>query len=139
MTVRFTVPGEPRGKGRPRFSTNNGKIMTHTPSETVVYENLVVTEYEKKYGSRKFDDSAMLDMRIMAYYSIPKSKSKKAKKAMENGEIRPITKPDADNILKVVADGLNKIAYRDDAQVVDTQVRKFYSHTPRVEVMIQAI
>ena len=51
--------------------------------------------------------------------------------------IRPTTKPDNDNILKIVADSLNQIAYKDDAQVVDAQIRKFYSRRPRVAVVIR--
>ena len=34
-------------------------------------------------------------------------------------------------------DSLNEIAYHDDVQVVDCQVRKFYSDNPRVVVTIQ--
>lgn len=37
---------------------------------------------------------------------------------------------------KIIADALNKIAYHDDTQIVDCQVRKFYSDDPRVEVRI---
>lgn len=39
-----------------------------------------------------------------------------------------------DNCIKIIADALNKIAYHDDTQIVDCQVRKFYSDDPRVEV-----
>ena len=53
------------------------------------------------------------------------------------GAIRPTVKPDWDNIGKIVADALNKIAYYDDAQIVDSQTRKFYSDRPRVEILIQ--
>lgn len=58
---------------------------------------------------------------------------------MLSGDIRPTKKPDMDNVIKIIADSLNKIAYRDDTQIVDCQVRKFYSEKPRVEVMIQTI
>lgn len=139
MKVTFSILGEPQGKGRPKFSTVNGHVNTRTPDETVVYENLIQTEYRRQCGARKFDSGVMLDLRILAYYAIPESASKKKKKAMEAGEIRPTKKPDADNVLKVVADSLNQIAYHDDAQVVDTQVRKFYSRNPRLEVSIQNI
>jgi Holliday junction resolvase RusA-like endonuclease len=81
----------------------------------------------------------MLDLRVAAYYSIPVSASRKKKAAMESGEIRPTKKPDADNILKVVADALNKIAYHDDAQVVDARVQKSYSRDPRLEVSIEDV
>lgn len=79
----------------------------------------------------------MLDLRVVAYYPIPSSKSKKQQRLMEDGVIRPTTKPDSDNILKIVADSLNQIAYKDDAQVVDAQIRKFYSRRPRVVVSIR--
>ena len=48
-------------------------------------------------------------------------------------------KPDWDNIGKIVCDSLNLVAYHDDSAVVDAQVRKFYSETPRVDVMIKVV
>ncbi len=139
MKIAFNVPGAPQGKGRPKFSTINGHVNARTPDKTVVYENLIRTEFRQQCGSKKFEPGVMLDLRIRAYYAIPESVSKKKKAAMEKGEIRPTKKPDADNILKVVADSLNQIAYHDDAQIVDTQIRKFYSRYPRLEVSIQNI
>lgn len=129
--------GEPKGKGRPRFSTKTGHAMT--PKDTVNYETLVHMEYMNQCGNAKFPDDAMLDMRIKTYYSIPKSKSKKMKALMLEGIIRPTKKPDMDNVVKIIADSLNNIAYRDDTQIVDCQCRKFYSDTPRVEVRILEI
>lgn len=137
MRINFTVMGEPKGKGRPRFCRNTGHAIT--PKDTVNYETLVKMEYTQACGEQMFPDDAMLDMRIKAYYSIPKSASKKRHSAMLSGEIRPTKKPDMDNVIKIIADALNKIAYRDDTQIVDCQVRKFYSEKPRVEVMIQTI
>lgn len=137
MRINFTVLGEPKGKGRPRFCRNTGHAIT--PEDTVNYETLVKMEYTQACGEQMFPDDAMLDMRIKAYYSIPKSASKKRHAAMLSGDIRPTKKPDMDNVIKIIADALNKIAYRDDTQIVDCQVRKFYSEKPRVEVMIQTI
>lgn len=79
----------------------------------------------------------MLDMRIVAYFPIPKSTSKKKRQLMLEGQIRPTKKPDFDNIGKIVCDALNTVAYHDDVQIVDAQVRKFYSEEPRVVVTIQ--
>lgn len=81
----------------------------------------------------------MLDMMILAYYSIPKSGSKKAKAQKLANIIRPIKKPDMDNVVKMVADALNQVAYKDDTQIVDCQVRKFYSEKPRIEIIIRQI
>ncbi len=132
--VRFTVLGEPKGKGRPRFSTQTGRAFT--PKQTVNYETLVHTEYVVQCKGFRFPDDAMLDMRILAYYSVPRSASKKGRALMLEGKIRPTKKPDMDNVMKVVADSLNQVAYRDDTQIVDAQCRKFYSEKPRIEVTI---
>ena len=138
MRAKFCIHGDPQGKGRPRFSTVCGHVHTRTPDETVLYENLVKTEYRQQVGV-KFPDDAMLDVRIFAYYPIPKSASKRKRQAMLDKKIRPTKKPDWDNVGKVICDSLNGIAYRDDAQVVDSMVRKFYSEDPKVVVTIEEI
>ncbi|MBD5504619.1 MAG: RusA family crossover junction endodeoxyribonuclease [Lachnospiraceae bacterium] len=133
--MKFTVLGEPKGKGRPRFIPQTGRAMT--PKDTANYETLVRMEYMVQCKGFKFPDDAMLDMRIMAYYSIPKSQTKKKKELMKRQLLRPIKKPDMDNVVKIIADSLNQVAYRDDTQIVDCQCRKFYSENPRVEVIIK--
>ena len=133
--IKFTVPGEPVGKGRPRVTMRG----TYTPEKTARYENLVSLEYQSQCGRFQFPDDAMLDMRIIAYCGIPKSASKKRKILMRSGAIRPTKKPDADNILKLVADSLNCVAYRDDSQIVDCQIRKFYADEARMEIIIKQI
>lgn len=137
MEAKFTILGEPKGKGRPRFCRNTGHAIT--PKDTVNYETLVHMEYLEQCNELRFPDDAMLDMRIKAYYSIPKSASKKKRASMLAGEIRPTKKPDMDNVVKIIADALNQIAYRDDTQIVDCQCRKFYSENPRVEVTIRSV
>lgn len=137
MKVSFSVPGEPQGKGRPRFSCRSGRTITRTPDKTVLYENLIVTEYQAQMGSVRFPDDSQLCMSVWAYYSIPKSASKRKREAMKAGTIRPTKKPDADNILKCVADALNGIAYRDDAQIVSVIVEKFYGEEPRIDIGIE--
>ena len=143
MKAHFRVLGEPKGKGRPRFSPKTGRAIT--PLDTVSYENLVKIEYQAQCRDPqtnemiRFPDEAMLDMRIMAYYGIPASKSKKAKAQMMLGTVRPTKKPDMDNVMKIVADSLNNIAYHDDTQIVDCQIRKFYSEQPRIEVSITEV
>lgn len=135
--VNFTVYGEPKGKGRPRFARATGHAIT--PKDTVAYENLVRMEFINQCGEVRFPDDAMLDLRIHAFYSIPKSASRKKRSAMLVGTIRPTKKPDMDNVVKIIADSLNQVAYRDDTQIVDCQVRKFYSEKPRVTIYISVV
>lgn len=154
MEVRFVVPGEPTGKGRPQTKvmysakgftdkktgrTRNTMVNNITPKKTVIYENVVKGIYREQCQDFRFPDDAMLDMRILAYFGIPKSKSKKIKEQMAQKLLRPTKKPDMDNIMKIIADSLNMVAYRDDTQIVDCQLRKFYSNEPRVEVVIREV
>ncbi|HBJ02164.1 MAG TPA: RusA family crossover junction endodeoxyribonuclease [Lysinibacillus sp.] len=50
--------------------------------------------------------------------------------------LRPITKPDADNLIKGIKDGCNKVIWYDDSQIVEMNVRRFYSEHPMAEVTI---
>ena len=86
---------------------------------------------------RSSTDQDRIYIRIIAHFAIPASVPKKKRRDMEAGVLRPVRTPDADNILKAVCDALNKVAYRDDAQVVDAQVSKYYSNQPRVELILQ--
>ena len=137
--IKFSIAGQPFGKQRPKFSRAGNYVKTYTPNETVSYENLVKLMYQQAAEGKLFSEDAMLDVRIIAYYEIPKSISKKKRKAMLEHKIRPAKKPDWDNVGKIVCDSLNKVAYRDDSAVVDAQVRKFYSENPRVDVTIRVI
>jgi Holliday junction resolvase RusA-like endonuclease len=133
--IRFTVPGEPKGKERPRYS-NKSKTM-YTPTATKNYEKLIALTYKTAYGNRSFERGEPLKISIWAFFGIPASDS--AAKAMDKirGKIRPTKKPDWDNIGKIVADALNGIAYHDDAQIVEARTWKYYSDTPRLEIMIR--
>jgi Holliday junction resolvase RusA-like endonuclease len=134
MEVHFTIPGEPVGKGRPRFSRQGSFVKAYTPGKTVSYENLIKVEYERQSGL-SFGERE-IGLRVTAYFSIPKSVSKAKRQRMKDGEIRPAKKPDIDNVCKVVADALNGVAYNDDRQIVYTEISKRYDDMPRMDVSI---
>ena len=104
MTITFTVLGEPVGKARQRVT----RFGTYTPEKTVLYENLIKTEYRRQCNDHRFDDKQPLCMEVKAEYMIPASASKAKRAAMARGEIRPMKKPDWDNVGKVVSDARAK-------------------------------
>lgn len=55
----------------------------------------------------------------------------------EIGLIRPITKPDWDNIGKKYSDMFNSNIWLDDTLVISGSVNRYYSMLPRVEINIQ--
>jgi Holliday junction resolvase RusA-like endonuclease len=137
-TIRLTVPGEPRGKGRPRFARRRQKgggiyLASIANPETEMYENLIAV-FAKNAGAIVAEGPVSL--RIAAHVGIPPSASKKRQAAMRAGIVRPTKKPDLDNIVKAVCDGLNKVAWKDDVQVVTLVLEKHWSDEPRLEIEI---
>lgn len=123
ISIKFTVYGKPQGKARPRF-TCQGRV--YTPKQTADYEQQIRQAYISA-GGQLISDTAPIQIKITAYY----------KKAKSNKMLQPTLKPDADNIAKIVCDGLNGIAYKDDKQIVSLTVLKVWTDgIERVEVDI---
>ena len=131
--IAFTIPGAPQGKARARTCRNG---HTYTPDNTVLYENLVKTEFLRQCGRgqriRSDDTRRAISMQITAVYPVPASYPKRDKVAALAGDLLPTKKPDADNVAKVIADALNGLAYDDDAQITDLSVLKRYGEEPEV-------
>ena len=136
--VNFTIPGKAQAKQRPKFNRFSGRA--YTPKQTVSFENWVKDCYFRSISSidNKPTDKP-LKVAITMYVEIPQSKSKKQKEKMLTGEIKPIVKPDVDNVAKSILDALNGIIYLDDKQVVDLRVRKQYAEVPSVSVWISEV
>jgi Holliday junction resolvase RusA-like endonuclease len=130
--VSFTVYGEPSAQGRPRFTVINGHAVAYDPKKSREYKQYVRMVASQHKPEKPLEGALALQVNI--YRSIPKSFSKKKRMQAENGEIRPITKPDVDNFLKAIKDSMKGIIWNDDSQVVEVKVLKWYSDTPRIEV-----
>jgi len=78
-----------------------------------------------------------VELHVLAIYAWPQSMS--AKKRALPGAQWKASKPDADNITKMVKDALNTIAWRDDAQVASSHTWKKLGDVPRVTVRIMEL
>ena len=56
---------------------------------------------------------------------------------MLDGKELPLKKPDMDNIVKVVADALNGVAYHDDTQIVMVVAKKVYSSLEGLDITVE--
>lgn len=140
LDIEFVIPGEPKGKGRARSRIANGRngaqfVAHYTPKDTVEYENLVRMEAHQAMNG-KAPTAFPCRVVIIAYCSVPASWSNKKRTKAYMGEVFPTGKPDLDNVEKSVLDGMNKIVFRDDAQVCSVTKSKHYSTTPRVYVRV---
>lgn len=134
--ITFTIPGEARGKGRPRFARRGNFVKTYTDSKTVSFENLVALFASQAMGARPLIEGPA-SVRMDIHVGIPASWSKKKRADALAGNLRPTGKPDLDNCAKLTLDALNGVVWRDDKQVAALTVTKQYAETPRTEVAVQ--
>lgn len=136
MTCDFEIEGKPAGKGRPRFKRMGSFVQTYTPEKTAEYEKLVRLKFQNAGG---VITDKPVKIEIVAFFAPPKSTRKREKADMLANRILPVKKPDCDNIAKIVLDALNKIAYKDDSQVIELTVKKRYAEDARVFVHIEEL
>ena len=76
MIYEFEVIGDIKGKERPRINTYT--CTAYTPNNTKDYENLIKQYFKIKYP-RYVPLENRVSVKIMAYFKIPKSTTKKDK------------------------------------------------------------
>ncbi len=84
-----------------------------------------------------FDASVALKMHVIFEMNIPKSYSKKKRLSLVGTYV--IKKPDTDNLIKSVQDGLNGIVYHDDSQIANVNATKIYSLEPKTIITIEEL
>jgi Holliday junction resolvase RusA-like endonuclease len=70
-------------------------------------------------------------IKVVFHFTKPDSISK--------GRMHPVVKPDIDKLLRAVLDALTGVAFKDDAQVVQTHTEKRYSHRDFVEITVSEV
>lgn len=135
MNIEFDIKGKVKAKQSVKFGRNGIK---YTPSDMVEYANLVRLSFINKYPDWDINNFANkpLKAEITVFMPVPQSYSKKKREQALNNEIRPIVKPDCDNIAKNINDALNGIVYPDDKQIVTLIIHKHYSTKEQVTVSI---
>lgn len=122
-SFRFTIPGQPMGKGGLSFATESSHA----------YENQVKNACIEKCDQRQADYTGQVAVDITAFFPIPSSCTPKKQAEIRDGA-RPVKKPDLDNIAKIILDALNHVAWLDDKQVVCMVLTKKYAEVPCVSV-----
>ena len=134
MIYEFEMLGDVVGKARPRMNTRTGKA--YTPSQTKQYEYNLRKCFADKYANF-IPIEGRVEVTIIAYFDVPKSISQKKEVEMLANFISPTKKPDADNIIKIVLDSMNKFAFKDDTQVTKLEIEKKYCRIPKIYVKIE--
>ena len=123
--IEFCVFGKPSGKARPRIRLSG---HAYNEKKTKTYEQQVGVEFIQA-GGKLMPKGIPVGVEVTAYFQVPKSYTKRRKALCRENLELPLKTPDGDNILKIVCDALNGLAWKDDTQVAEMTVRKRYSKT----------
>ena len=133
--ITFTIPGEIKGKQRPRV-TRTGHV--YTPAQTRKAESdIAIIAKAAMRGQAPISEPVSLN--IMVITEPPRSITKAKRQAMLAGILRPAKKPDLDNVVKLISDALNGIVFEDDRQVVELWVVKRYGEEARAVVSVDFV
>lgn len=111
----------PFPKERPRLC---GKRLVYTPIKTRNFENMIAYEWKRRYKDLILKKAVKLDL-LFCF--------KKAKSCKKDYHTQ---RPDIDNLEKAILDGLNKIAFEDDCQVVEMKSQKVFSDVDKIVITV---
>ena len=126
--LHVVIPGEPVGKGRPRFvpAKDGRKARTITPEQTRTFETRAryVARAAASRQGWAFADTDRFEVEVLAFRT-----------HRDKG-------PDLDNVIKAVLDALNEIAWKDDAHVRELAAQVVQAGpgtAPRVSVRVRKL
>ena len=134
----------PIAKPRPKFRVVKNKfskcsaVMTYYPGDYLDDEKKLSDALLQIKSSREaFSGPVSVD--VICMFQLPKSLSRKEREErLEQGW--HTIKPDADNVGKFVCDAMNHIElWKDDCQVADLRIRKWWAKESCISIVVTAL
>lgn len=126
----FTLYIIPKATPRPR-SGKNGIFYVKGASDNKKFFKEFIKDKELEIINTP------CKIECISYLPISKSMNSVNKILAELGFIRPISKPDWDNLAKAYCDMIQGYLLEDDALIIEGTSKKYYSIKPRVEITIE--
>jgi Holliday junction resolvase RusA-like endonuclease len=138
INMEINIPIKAVGKERPRWCKRYN--YAYTPKKTKDFESVIAAyaAVSMREQSEKIIEGPV-SVSILINDKVPKSWTDKKKIDALDGLIRPMRTPDGDNILKAILDGLNKVAYLDDKQVVQFYFNRLYAKEYLININIHRL
>lgn len=134
--ITLELKGKPIPLHRPRACKRGNFIQMYNDQDKIMeqYRWQIRTDFNVPIYT--------IPMRIGAtfYMPIPKATSKVRTSEMMANILRPMGRPDLDNMLKFILDCMNGIVYEDDSQVCELgTVEKRFGLEPKTVIRIEPI
>lgn len=128
-TITIIIPGHPHAQGRPKATMRGRHAGVYKDKDSRIYEAKVaaIALTQLPDGWELIDQAITLTIS----FRLIRPKSVSAKKRP-----LPTVRPDLDNLIKSIKDGLNGIVWRDDCQIVSVTADKTYGDNPGATVII---
>ena len=123
VKVQFTIPVDPVAQGRPRITTIGGRPRAYEPAKSRSYKAYVADFTQRAMIDAGLEKPIEGPLCIRARFAFPLPKSQWRKRTPRPEEWRD-KKPDLDNLVKNLLDGLQPICFLDDRQVAKMVVEK---------------
>ncbi len=134
--MKFVIPIIPTAQMRARHAVRGTFATTYKAPEQRSREETLKAFLAQVQPVAPLEGPLLLGVR--AYLPMPKMNRRDTEAALA-GDLRPVTKPDLDNLLKQIKDCLSQMLFwGDDKQVVGylPHTGKYYSDRPRWEIEI---
>jgi Holliday junction resolvase RusA-like endonuclease len=134
------VPVPPTAKGRPRFARSTGRAFT--PASTASAERTLrgelahATTLGKESARQQWPLAGALELHVESVLAVPASWSKRKRDEALRGLLPHTSRPDVDNLGKLVMDAANGVMWADDSQLVSVTLSKRYGATPGTAVTL---
>ena len=152
MPELFVVIYEiPEGSPRPRarfIKSKGNNILANARSNPGFIQVYSITGAADKKFMQEFKTNSDFDflesliytpcsVKYDAYFKTPSIFNSKEKMLAELGMIRPLSKPDFDNVEKKYSDMYTGNIWVDDSIVIESNFNKYYSELPRIEITLR--
>lgn len=127
MIQEFTILGNPRPQGRPRFFVRGRHVGVYDPKESREYKQNLVAQIVAQ--NPRYIPEGAICLECEFIFARPKSLPKKI--------VDHTKKPDIDNCIKALKDALNGIVWKDDSQIISVYARKDYGDVPGIKIKVR--
>lgn len=134
-SIVIEVIGKPVPKGRPRLAMGVHTVFAYTPLKTRLYESVLHEEAKIQMGNAK-PCTGYCAVRVMVTLEPPPSWSRARKEDALARRIRPTSRPDLDNYIKIACDALNGVVFKDDSQITAITATKSYGSPARIRIEV---